>query len=136
MRMTTKRNTFKKNERLCSKKTIQQLFDEGQSFIKYPFRVTILPLEDEEHTNARILISVSKKRFKRANKRNWVKRRIREAYRLNKHELVDYLSEKKIKLAISFVYLPQDLLDYSAIEKGIKKALKQIIVKTHCDESH
>lgn len=134
--MTTKRYTFTKNERLCSRKTIQQLFDEGQSFVKYPFRITILPLDDEESANAGILISVSKRRFKRANKRNRVKRLTREAYRLNKHELLDFLHENKIKIAVSFVYLPQEILDYASIEKGIKKALKQIISKFNTNEPH
>jgi len=127
--MITKRNTFQKNERLCSKKAIQQLFDEGQSFVKYPFRITLLPIVDEEASSAQVLISVSKKKIKRANKRNWIKRRIREAYRLNKHALLEALMENKIKIAISLVYLPQEILDYSMIEKGMKKALKQVAIK-------
>lgn len=132
--MTTKRNTFQKNERLCSKKAIQQLFDQGQSFVKYPFRITLLPIEDEEASSAQVLISVSKKKFKRANKRNWIKRRIREAYRLNKQLLLESLIENDIKLAISLVYLPQEVLDYSTIEKGLKKALKQIAIKIKDNE--
>nr|WP_321406684.1 ribonuclease P protein component [uncultured Carboxylicivirga sp.] len=134
--MTTQRNTFQKNERLCSNKIIQRLFDEGQSFVRYPFRITILPIDDEDAAPLQILISVSKKRFKRANKRNWVKRRIREAYRLNKHQALAVLSEKNIKLAVSFVYLPSEVRDYSNIEKSVKKALKQIVSKVVPDENH
>lgn len=134
--MTTQRNTFQKNERLCSNKIIQRLFDEGQSFVRYPFRITILPIDDEDAAPLQILISVSKKRFKRANKRNWVKRRIREAYRLNKHQALAVLTEKNIKLAVSFVYLPSEVLDYSNIEKSVKKALKQIVSKVVPDENH
>ncbi|MCU4162446.1 ribonuclease P protein component [Carboxylicivirga caseinilyticus] len=134
--MTTQRNTFQKNERLCSNKIIQRLFDEGQSFVRYPFRITILPIDDEDAAPLQILISVSKKRFKRANKRNWVKRRIREAYRLNKHQALAVLTEKNIKLAVSFVYLPSEVLDYSNIEKTVKKALKQIVSKVVPDENH
>nr|WP_321454111.1 ribonuclease P protein component [uncultured Carboxylicivirga sp.] len=132
--MTTQRNTFSKTERLCSRKTIQQLFDEGTSFTRYPFRVTILPINDEEAPPLQVLISVSKKKFKRANKRNWIKRRTREAYRLNKHEALQVLSENNIKLAVSFVYIPNEILDYAFIEKNLKKALKQIISKVLPDD--
>nr|WP_319400636.1 ribonuclease P protein component [uncultured Carboxylicivirga sp.] len=132
--MTTQRNTFSKTERLCSRKTIQQLFDEGTSFTRYPFRVTILPINDEEAPPLQVLISVSKKKFKRANKRNWIKRRTREAYRLNKHEALQVLSENNIKLAVSFVYIPNEILEYAFIEKNIKKALKQIISKVLPDD--
>ena len=134
--MTTQRNTFSKNERLCSRKTIQQLFDEGTSFTRYPLRVTILPITDEDAVPLQVLISVSKRKFKRANKRNWIKRRIREAYRLNKHEAIQVLSENNIKLAVSFVYIPNEILDYSIIEKNVKKALKQVVSKVIPDDNH
>jgi len=134
--MTKLRNTFSKNERLCSRKTIQQLFDEGKSFTRYPFRVTILPITDEEAAPLQVLVSVSKRKFKRANKRNWIKRRIREAYRLNKHEALQVLSDNNIKLAVSFVYIPTEILDYSFIEKNLKKALKQVVSKVIPDDNH
>ncbi|TRX72433.1 ribonuclease P protein component [Carboxylicivirga sp. M1479] len=124
--MEQQRFTFKKQERLCSRDTIQSLFDKGQSFVKYPFRVTYMELDKNEKADAQILVSVSKRRFKRAYKRNRLKRLIREAYRLNKHQLTDELKERNVKLAIAFIYLPTEILDYTSIEKAMQKALKRV----------
>lgn len=122
-----KRFCFKKAERLCSRTTIQTLFSEGQSFVKYPYRVSFLQLPDQATTApVQVLISVTKKRFKRANKRNLLKRRIREAYRLNKHILTDVLTEQGAHIAIAFIYLPSEEMNYKEMEKGMVKALNKI----------
>lgn len=131
--MEQQRFTFKKQERLCSRDTIQSLFDKGQSFVKYPFRVTYMELDKDEEADAQILVSVSKRRFKRAYKRNRLKRLIREAYRLNKHQLTDELKERNVKLAIAFIYLPTEILDYTSIEKAMQKALKRVGKETLSD---
>ena len=74
-------NTLHKVERLDKKKIIEKMFAGGsRSFSVFPLRVVYLPVEELE-ADASILISVSKRRFKRAVKRNRVKRQIREAYR-------------------------------------------------------
>ena len=125
--MEQDRFTFKKNERLCSRTTIQELFTKGKSFVKYPFRISYMPIEsDEQLPPVQLLISVSKKRFKRANKRNRVKRLVREAYRLNKIELHSQLKELNQQVAVAFIYLPDELLDYNSVEKGVRKALKKL----------
>jgi len=128
--MDQQRFTFRKNERLCSRITIDKLFAKGKSFVKYPFRVTYLEIEDEEAALAQVLVSVSKRRFKRAVKRNRLKRLSREAYRLNKHDLLIHLNEQKKKMAVAFIYLPTEMVDYEMVEKGMKKALKKIISDT------
>ncbi|WP_430816695.1 ribonuclease P protein component [Carboxylicivirga sp. RSCT41] len=125
--MEQQRFTFKKNERLCSRTTIQELFDKGKSFVKYPFRISYMTVDSNEQSDAQILISVSKKRFKRAYKRNRLKRLSREAYRLNKAPLITALQEKNVKLAVAFIYLPGEMLEYTAVEKGMKKALNKLI---------
>jgi ribonuclease P protein component len=126
--MEQQRFTFKKNERLCSRTIIQELFTKGKSFVKYPFRVSYMPIDsDEQNSEAQILISVSKKRFKRAYKRNRLKRLSREAYRLNKAPFISILQENDIKLVVAFIYLPTEMLDYSSVEKGMKKALNKLI---------
>ncbi|WP_439183114.1 ribonuclease P protein component [Carboxylicivirga taeanensis] len=125
--MEQKRFTFGKNERLCSRTVVEELFTKGKSFVKYPFRVTYLPLESSSVTvPLQILISVSKKRFKRAYKRNRLKRLTREAYRLNKEELYSQLSEQSKNFAVAFIYLPSEMLDYKLVEKGMKKALRKL----------
>ncbi len=77
--------TFKKSERLSSKKDIQELFNNGSSFYLYPFKVITLPADTSKLHQ--VLFSVPKRLFKRAVDRNLLKRRMREAYRLNNSEL-------------------------------------------------
>lgn len=124
-------NTLRKSERLDKKKVIEKMFAGGShSFSVFPLRVVYLPVEELEAT-ASILVSVSKRRFKRAVKRNRVKRQIREAYRVNKHELLSVLAEKQCRLAIAFIYLSDRLEDFSLIETRVKTALARIAEKVN-----
>lgn len=120
------RNSLCKSERLDRKKIIEKMFAGGsRSFSVFPLRVVYLPVEELD-ADAAILVSVSKRRFKRAVKRNRVKRQIREAYRLNKHRLLDTLAEKKCRLAIAFIYLSDQLPESSLIKERVKTALARI----------
>ena len=122
-------NTLHKVERLDKKKIIETMFAGGsRSFSVFPLRVVYLPVEELE-ADASILISVSKRRFKRAVKRNRVKRQIREAYRVNKHELLNILVERKCRLAIAFIYLSDQLVESSIIEDRMRIALVRITEK-------
>ena len=114
---------------LDKKKIIEKMFAGGsRSFSVFPLRVVYLPVEELE-ADASILISVSKRRFKRAVKRNRVKRQIREAYRVNKHELLNILVERKCRLAIAFIYLSDQLVESSIIEDRMRIALVRITEK-------
>jgi ribonuclease P protein component len=73
-----------KEERLSLKRQIEQLFSVGHSFIAYPIRIVYRPLTSDEPPVTAILVSVSKRRFKRAVDRNRIRRLLREVYRLNK----------------------------------------------------
>jgi ribonuclease P protein component, eubacterial len=128
--MDIQSNGLNKAERLNSKNTIDELFSgNNKSFSAYPLRVVYMPVEKKEYALASILISVPKKRFKRAVKRNKVKRQIREGYRKNKHELLNVLKEKEFGLAIAFIYLSNEIQPTEAIEETIKKILNKIIEK-------
>ncbi len=120
-------NTLCKEERLKSKILIGQLFAGGaaRSFSIFPLRVVYMPV-DKREIPASILISVPKKRFKRAVKRNRVKRQVREAYRQNKHELLQRLEGREHGLAIAFLYLSDELLPTSRIEEIMKTLLSRI----------
>ena len=85
-----------------------------------------MSVEKKENALASIMISVPKKRFKRAVKRNKVKRQVREGYRKNKHELLNVLNEKEQGLAIAFIYLSNEILPTDLIEKTIKQILEKI----------
>ena len=140
--------TFKKSERLNSKKVIEQLFDKkgrgtNQSVFLYPFRVSYIPVSDlgfgvadlEEDVNpkseienpkSKILISVSKRFFKHAVDRNLIKRRTREAYRLHKHLLLQKPASQ-IPEYIAFVYIAKTIEDYAKIEKSMKAIFKKMV---------
>lgn len=117
--------TFAKSERLCRNSLIDKLFSDGKSFMAYPFRITYLLTQNSEIDPAQVLFIVSKKRYKRANKRNLLKRRMREAYRLNKLELYNYLNNNELKIIFAINYISNEILDFSEIhDKMIKAILK------------
>lgn len=119
-------STLSKSERLDKKKVIDKMFSGGaRSFSVFPLRVVYLPAEELEAPVA-ILVSVSKRRFKRAVKRNRVKRQIREAYRKNKHVLLKALDGKGRRLAVAFIYLSDRLTHSAEIEERMKIALARI----------
>lgn len=121
-------NTLRKAERLHSKTVIDQMFTGGvsKSFSVYPLRVVYM-LMDEQEAYASVLVSVSKKRFKRAVKRNRVKRQIREAYRKNKHGLLETLETQGKPLAIAFIYLSDQLVSSALIEEKMKVLLARMV---------
>ncbi len=116
-----------RNERLRSLKAIRRLFSEGQSGFVYPFRY--LSLEERIESEAgglEVMFSVPKKFHKRANKRNLLKRRMREAFRLNCQELRDKLTEQGVALDMAFVLSTKDVVSYKTIEYAIKRVLEQV----------
>ena len=115
--------TLTKPERLHSYGAIRRLFKEGQSGFVYPFRYMFY-IEDAAQTEAAILFSTPKKFHKRANKRNTIRRRMREVYRLNKEILTSRLGDRRIELAL--IYSSKTLHDYKTIEHALKKSLEQI----------
>lgn len=118
-------NTFSKPEHLCGETRITKLYTQGKGFIAYPLRVVYI-LEPKNTDLIKVLVSVPKKRFKRAVKRNRLKRLMRESYRLNKHSIIDVLEQYNLQLDISFNYVSDDEMDFLSIEKKMKVALKRI----------
>ena len=117
--------TFKKSERLKSRKTISRLFNrEGNSFAKYPLRLVFMEIEESE-SPIQFTVSVSKRKFKRAVDRNRVKRQIREAYRLNKAPLFEKLKQSKKKYAWMVIFTGSELPDYQQVEKAMKKLFEK-----------
>lgn len=122
--------TLSKDERIHSTKTIEALFNrKSDSFVVYPFRLVYRFDPEGEQARSAILCSVSKKKFKRANKRNHVKRQIKEAYRLNKLPLLEALEETDKSIAIAFLFLPGSLKESDDIQRKMQEALNILIEK-------
>jgi ribonuclease P protein component len=119
--------TFKKEERLCNKKLIDGLFHNGSSFLCYPYKASWMFTDGEQQFPVQIVFSVAKKRYKRAVDRNLVKRRMREAYRLNKQaQLYDVLNGAGKKLVLSISYIGKEISSYEFFEKKMLKLLIQL----------
>ncbi len=122
------KNTFKKVERLNKKKYIQELFKRGSSFYLYPFKILFLTaseVEDCDNPFHQILISVPRRKFKKAVDRNTIRRRVREAYRLNKAAL-----NTPQKLLIAYIYTAKDILSYKEIENKLIRSLDRLLQET------
>ena len=120
-----RKNTFKKRERLNSRKTIEKLFAEGNTFTVHPYRVFWLT-NDNQDTYLKFAISIPKKKFKKAVDRNLLKRRTREAYRTQKHDLLETLHMHNKKISFFLVYLDNAIVPYSIIEEQINKILEKL----------
>ena len=114
--------TFSKIERLCSKKAIDDLFTNGKVKTQFPFKLIYKVSEFESPFPIRALFVVPKKKHKRANKRNSIKRRMKEVYRLNKQPLYDAFKIHKID--VMFICLTSDELSYEEIEKPLLNLMK------------
>ena len=130
-------NKFNKEERLCSKKSLDLLFKNGSSFLFYPFRVTYLFVAEPHNYPAQVVINVAKKRYKLAVDRNLIKRRTREAYRLQKqHLLYDSLTNRDELLLLSLQYVGKQIYDYAFFEKKLAIAFKKLTVQFGTDENN
>lgn len=121
--------TLKKDERLCSQKTLGELFTLGESFLVFPLKVVFLKSVEPLPFPAQVAFAVSKRNFKRAVRRNLLKRRMREAYRLNKNPFYDELAAKNPHISIMFIFVGKELLEYATIEKAMILAFKKVLAR-------
>ena len=122
------RPTFSKRERIVSRTLMERLFNKGnsQSVSVYPLRMVYIIKERQEGEEpVEVLVSVSKRHFKRAVKRNRVKRQIREAYRHRKYLLVSRVPEGKM-LAAAFIWQADDLLDSRRVDSSLGKLIEKV----------
>ena len=127
---------FNKEERLCSKKLLDLLFKNGSSFLLYPFRITHLFTVEPQRYPVQVVINVAKKRYKHAVDRNLIKRRTREAYRLQKEQdLYPFLLAHKKSLLLSLQFIGKEKYDYVVFEKKLSIALKKLIAQLHPNET-
>lgn len=124
------RNTFGKHERLTNRRLIDRLFNGGRVYKSYPLMLLVLPTETEEASSpVQLLVSVSKRNFKRAPDRNRLKRLIREGWRCHKHDLYERLSAADMNVVATYVFIGRDLhVDAAEVAAKIS-ALNQRLIE-------
>jgi ribonuclease P protein component len=128
---------FNKEERLCSRKFLDLLFKNGSSFLLYPFRISYLIVEETAAYPVQVVINVPKKRYKHAVDRNLLKRRIREAYRLQKQEgLYQLLPHTNGLLLLSLQFVGKQKYEFSFIEKKLSAVFKKLLTSIQNDQSN
>lgn len=122
------RNKFYKQERLCSRKQIGLLFGQNKGMNAFPLKMVFMETAADLPFPAQAMFVAPKRSFKKSPDRNTLKRRMREAYRLNKAAFYQELQSRKLVLA--FIYTGKKIEDYSVIEASVKKLLAQVVLKT------
>lgn len=126
---------FPKYERICKENDVAALFDKGKGVTVYPYRMIYLFRKDESRpATCRLLISVSKKRFHHAFKRNRVKRLIRESWRKNKAPLLEICEKDNISVDVALVYTATIIHSYDEMFDKTKKAIHELV--KHYQKSH
>ena len=133
----SKQFTLGKNERLKSRKQIEQLFKEGKSFVVNPFRLYFNKQSaiDNKQAGIHFGVGVSSKNFKRAVDRNRVKRLTREAWRLQKNELKELMKTSGKQLNVFFIYTGKELPDFTTVKDKVAVALKKLSDKLNENSS-
>ena len=114
-----------KSEKLRSRKAVEQLFGEGKSLMAFPLRA-VYRLRPRGEAPVQFLITIPKKRIRKAVMRVTLRRRTREAYRLSRHELLAPLQQLDIGVDIAFVYLDSNPAPYSVINEKVATLLTRI----------
>ena len=119
-----------KYERICKENDIETLFDKGKSLSVYPFRIIYRFWHDEScPPTCRLLVSVSKKRFHHAFKRNRIKRLMRESWRKNKAPLYEICERDNISVDVSLIYVATVIHSYREMFDKTKKAVSEMVTK-------
>ncbi len=126
--MSNKIFTLSKKERLCSRKTFENIFEQGKGLSIFPLKILWIVNPGVKKIPVETAFVVSKKKINLAVKRNLVKRRMREAYRQNKHILYEPLINKANNYSIIILYFHNDILKYKDIETALVKAFQKFLL--------
>jgi len=119
-------NKFPKEERLSSKKLIEELFEKGSSSYLHPFRLIFIGKLSPEQRFPQLLISVPKRNFKKAVDRNRIRRQIREAYRINKNTLFSEIGPEFAPSHMAILYTAKEKITFKKLEEKLILILKRL----------
>lgn len=126
---TSKNFGFSKSESLRHKRLFETLFDGGTKHFSHPLMVVWKKIEQVDAAPLQVGFSVPKKHYKKAVKRNLIKRRLREAYRLQKHDLYMIAEARELRLAILFVVVKTDNISFDDLSLKMMLLLRNIASK-------
>jgi ribonuclease P protein component len=119
--------TFTKDEKLCSRKIIGEMFLSGNSFLCHPLKVVwINSIDVSASFPVQVAFSVPKRNFKKAHDRNLFKRQMREAYRYRKNTLYELLELKGLKLSLMIVFIGKEKSEFQQIESAMTKVFSRL----------
>ena len=120
---------YNKHQKLKSRKLVENLFSKGKSTLAFPVKL-VYTLEESDMPKVLSGAGVSKKYFKKAHDRNYIKRLIREAYRHHQHQLIAFSEKQKLTIHFFMLYIYKELPNYESLNVQmptiIQKLIKQI----------
>jgi ribonuclease P protein component len=119
--------TLGKKERLKSSLTIHDLLKSGKTVSGFPLKIYWdISHDRQQQFPVRMAVSVPRRRIRRAVDRNLVKRRIREAYRLNKNILYAPLEERGLNLVLVILFLSDEFPSFNTLDSLIRELLRKL----------
>ncbi len=127
------KNTLNKSERLCSKKIFDKIFAQGKTVKNDFLKIIWVFSENENNSPAKVAFAISKRNIRKATSRNFIRRRIREAYRVRKKILYTYLQNNNLQISFVILYRASEMKNFNQIEDALNALLLKFVEKIELD---